>query len=106
MKEETQEDPNEIEVGLRVWQTDQGFFGVYQAQTGDELLIAETKDKAERAKGRLESLIHWDTSEDIYLMILSGETDYEIFTDMNKIIDYFDIRTEEGNVDSGILTQL
>ena len=43
--EEVQEEPKEIEVGLRVRQTDQGFFGVYQTQTGDELLIAETEGK-------------------------------------------------------------
>ena len=44
------EDPKEIEVGLRVWQTDQGFFGVYQTQTGDELLIAETKERPKEQK--------------------------------------------------------
>lgn len=97
--EEVQEDPKVREVGLRVLPTAQGFFGVYQMQTGDELLITETKEKAERAKGRLEHLIHWNTPEDIYLMILSGETDYELFTEMNKIIDYYDMRTEEGNID-------
>jgi len=96
--EEVHEEPKEIEVGLKVKQTDQGFFGVYQMQTVDELLIAETKEKAERAKGRLESLINWNRPEDIYLKILSGETDYEIFTEMNKIIDYYDMRSEEGSM--------
>ena len=32
--EEVQEEPKEIEVGLRVRQTDQGFFGVYQTKQG------------------------------------------------------------------------
>lgn len=99
VKEEIQEEPKIIEVGLKVLQTEQGFFGVYQMQTGDEILLAETKEKAERAKGRLENLISWNRPEDVYFMILSGETEYEVFTVMNKIIDYYDMRTEEGNID-------
>lgn len=100
VKEEVLEEQKKaVEVGLRVLPTDQGYFGVYQMQTDEELLLAETRTKAERAKSRLESLINWNTPEDIYLMILSGETDYEVFTEMNKIIDYYDMRTEEGSVD-------
>ena len=51
-------------------QTDsEGFFGVYQMQTGDELLVAETQEKAERAKIRLEDLTNWNRPDDVYLMI-------------------------------------
>ena len=94
---EVQEDSNRLEIGLKVLQTDKGFFGVYQMQTGDEILIAETKERAERAKNRLEDLINWNRPDDIFLMILSGETDYKIFQEMNKIMDFYDMRTEEGN---------
>jgi hypothetical protein len=95
-KSEVSNDSNNMEIGLKVLQTENGLFGVYQMQTGDELLIAETKERAERAKGRLEDLINWNRPEDIYFMILCGETDYKIFQEMNKIIDYYGIETDEG----------
>ena len=94
---EVLEDSKVIETGLKVLQTDEGFFGVYQMQTGDELLVAETKEKAERAKIRLEELTNWNRPDDVYLMICSAEMDYEIFQEMNRIIDYYDMETEDGS---------
>ena len=97
-KVEGKSDPNRLEIGLRVLKTEEGFYSVCQMQTREDILTAETREKAETAKERLETLINWNRPEDVYLMILQGDTDYEIFQEMNRIIDHYDMENEDGEM--------
>ena len=84
----------QIETGLKIV-PQEGNFLIIQMQTSvngelDEIMLTETYPLAETAKKELESLVDWNTTEDVFhgLVVQEGY-DLEMTQKMNAIIDKY-----------------
>lgn len=98
--ERREEQSRPTEKGLKIKQIGNEEYAVYQMQTEEKILSAKTKERATEAKRRLDGIIDWNTEKDVYLSILQGDTDFSIFEEMNRIIDFYEIEEEDEEEES------
>ncbi|PGK52385.1 hypothetical protein CN918_31875 [Priestia megaterium] len=84
----------QIETGLKIV-PQEGNFLIIQMQTSvngelDEIMLVESYPLAEVAKRELESLVDWNTTEDVYQgLVVQEGYDYKMTQKMNAIIDKY-----------------